>query len=120
PLALMLAGTKGLIAPRSAARRARSGAPCPSGCRARLALLNCHFWPTVQSFAALTGPELVNILAVISYWTPGFARLLSMGLLCSALASGNAAEADLAKLPPAATRPVDFAKDIQPIFAKSC
>src|SRR5437867_12894267 len=58
--------------------------------------------------------------AVTSILTQGFARLLSMGLLCSALASGNAAEADLAKLPPAATRPVDFAKDIQPIFAKSC
>ena len=31
-----------------------------------------------------------------------------------------AAEADLSKLPAAATRPVDFAKDIQPIFENSC
>ncbi len=31
-----------------------------------------------------------------------------------------AATVDVSKLPPAATRPVDFAKDVQPIFAKSC
>ena len=27
---------------------------------------------------------------------------------------------DLSKLPPAATRPVDFAKDVQPIFTAHC
>src|SRR5688572_28788285 len=34
--------------------------------------------------------------------------------------SAMAAEIDLSKLPPPATRPVDFAKDVQPIFAESC
>ena len=58
---------------------------------------------------------------VIRSCTPGFARWLGIGLLCAGFASrGVAAEADLAKLPPAAARSVDFAKDIQPIFAKSC
>lgn len=33
---------------------------------------------------------------------------------------GAAANLDLSKLPPAATRPVDFATDIQPIFATHC
>ena len=42
-------------------------------------------------------------------------------LLLSGLARVAAAPApDLSKLPPAATRPVDFEKDIQPIFEKSC
>ncbi len=31
-----------------------------------------------------------------------------------------AAEVDISKLPPAASRPVDFAKDIQPLFATKC
>ena len=35
-------------------------------------------------------------------------------------AIGASAAADVSKLPPAATRPVDFAKDIEPIFAKNC
>src|SRR5262245_58985855 len=30
------------------------------------------------------------------------------------------AAVDVSKLPPAANRPVDFAKDIQPILARSC
>jgi mono/diheme cytochrome c family protein len=34
--------------------------------------------------------------------------------------SAMAAEIDLSKLPPPATRPVDFAKDVRPIFAESC
>jgi len=59
--------------------------------------------------------------AVIASGTPGFARWLGIGLLCAAFAPRSAAaDADLAKLPPAATRPVDFAQDIQPIFARSC
>ena len=42
-------------------------------------------------------------------------------LLLSGLARVAAAPPpDLSNLPPAATRPVDFAKDIQPIFEKSC
>src|SRR5688572_24991825 len=34
--------------------------------------------------------------------------------------SAMAAEIDLSKLPPPVTRPVDFAKDVRPIFAESC
>src|SRR5919109_126916 len=34
--------------------------------------------------------------------------------------SGYGAEVDLTRLPPATTRKVDFAKDIQPIFAENC
>ncbi len=52
------------------------------------------------------------------------ARVMWMVLLaCSALLSATnqaAAAVDLTKLPPAATRPVDFAKDIKPLFQKSC
>ena len=41
--------------------------------------------------------------------------------LCQAGAADGAAKAiDLSKLPPAATAPVDFARDIQPIFEASC
>lgn len=36
------------------------------------------------------------------------------------LAKANAADADPAQLPPALTRPVDFARDIEPILANSC
>src|SRR5256885_15580722 len=32
----------------------------------------------------------------------------------------HAASVDVSKLPPAATRPVDFNKDIQPIFEATC
>jgi len=66
-------------------------------------------------------PELVKISAVIPYWAPGFARWLGIGVLGAAFVTRSAAaDADLTRLPPAATRPVDFAKDIQPIFASSC
>ncbi|MEQ1935240.1 MAG: c-type cytochrome domain-containing protein, partial [Fimbriimonadaceae bacterium] len=43
--------------------------------------------------------------------------------LCVLLLPGvmlAAADVDVSKLPPAATRPVDFARDIQPIFTASC
>ena len=40
--------------------------------------------------------------------------------LAASLFPSVAAEADLANLPPAATRPVEFAKDIEPIFANNC
>src|SRR6266487_3724966 len=46
------------------------------------------------------------------------ARLLLAGLFdCP---GARAAEVDVSKLPPAASRQVDFVKDIQPILAKSC
>ncbi len=38
----------------------------------------------------------------------------------SAITGVQAANVDISKLPPAATRPVDFAKDVQPIFEASC
>jgi mono/diheme cytochrome c family protein len=46
-----------------------------------------------------------------------FVALLSVSL---SLAHSFAAGPDLAKLPPAATRAIDFAKDIQPIFEQGC
>ncbi len=46
------------------------------------------------------------------------ASSLVVGHLIIALA--GAATVDVSKLPPAATRPVEFARDVQPIFAKSC
>ena len=44
--------------------------------------------------------------------------LLTIGLACPANATPS--EVDLSKLPPAAAREIDFAKDIQPIFAGHC
>jgi mono/diheme cytochrome c family protein len=45
-------------------------------------------------------------------------HLLSVLLTAAACAFGT--PVDVSKLPPAAARPVDFAKDIQPLFAKHC
>src|SRR5688572_16338444 len=48
-------------------------------------------------------------------------RVLVGALLLAAASSPlDSAELDLSKLPPAATRPIDFVKDIQPIFAENC
>jgi len=46
------------------------------------------------------------------------ASSLVVGQLITALA--GAATVDVTKLPPAATRPVEFVRDVQPIFTKSC
>src|SRR5439155_1653910 len=46
------------------------------------------------------------------------ARLLVAGLF--ACSDASAAEVDVSKLPPPASRNVDFVKDIQPILARSC
>ena len=46
--------------------------------------------------------------------------LLACGVIGTFAATGWAAEVDLTKLPPPATRPVDFVKDVQPIFANHC
>jgi cytochrome c553 len=48
------------------------------------------------------------------------APLIGLVCLLSLLCSGRAAELDLTKLPPPATRPVDFSKDIQPILEQNC
>ena len=54
------------------------------------------------------------------------ARLSARGLACAAMVLGAFAAAfaaepvDAKKLPPAATRKIDFAADVQPIFAKHC
>ena len=47
---------------------------------------------------------------------------LLFGLFCllSVICPGTAADVDLTKLPPSATRPVDFLKDIQPILEQNC
>jgi len=41
-------------------------------------------------------------------------------LLLAPLAIASAANVDVSKLPPSATRPVDFTRDVQPIFEASC
>jgi len=41
-------------------------------------------------------------------------------LLCDSAWAAAVAALDLAQVPPAAARPVDFAREIEPIFAKSC
>ena len=41
-------------------------------------------------------------------------------ILCGAALAGTGPAVDLAKLPPAASGPVDFVRDIRPIFEKSC
>src|ERR1051326_3801470 len=48
------------------------------------------------------------------FWSTGFL------LAWTALTHTIAAPVDISKLPPAANRPIDFAKDIQPILEKSC
>src|SRR5438128_685492 len=48
-------------------------------------------------------------------------NLLIPALLASAWWSAQSAQPfDATKLPPAATRPIDFARDIQPIIAEHC
>ena len=51
---------------------------------------------------------------------PAFASLLLIGHVGLVFTAATAAVADLTKLPPAATRPVDFTKDIEPLLANSC
>ena len=46
--------------------------------------------------------------------------LLPFLLLASLVGHLSAAAVDVSKLPPAADRPVDFAKDVQPLFEKYC
>ena len=47
-------------------------------------------------------------------------RKLLLVIFFGSLAAARAANVDPSKLPPAATRTVDFAKDVQPIFEASC
>ncbi len=51
---------------------------------------------------------------------PGPVGLVAALLVACLPLEGAAAELDLAKLPPPATRTVDFATDIQPLLAKNC
>src|SRR5215470_1490357 len=48
-------------------------------------------------------------------------RALALPMLALTLAGRvMAADVDISKLPPAATAPVDFARDIKPLFESSC
>ena len=47
-------------------------------------------------------------------------RMFFLGLGALHAATCAAAPVDLARLPPAATRPIDFARDVRPIFEKNC
>jgi hypothetical protein len=55
---------------------------------------------------------------------PRKSSIIGIGLVCGLLAPLLGAEKkaapDLSKLPPAAKQQVDFAKDIKPLFEKSC
>ena len=51
---------------------------------------------------------------------PAVASLLLFSTCHHQLSRSTAAEIDPSKLPPAATRPVDFAKDIEPLLANNC
>src|SRR5204863_5736610 len=66
--------------------------------------------------------SLIEMISALRGWIRRnaclVARLLLAGLFSCPAAS--AAEVDISKLPPAASRKVDFVKDIQPILAKSC
>ena len=53
-------------------------------------------------------------------WLSWVVRLAVPSLLCGAAVAASAPTLELAKLPPATARAVDFVKDIEPIFAKSC
>ncbi len=57
---------------------------------------------------------------IVSRVVPAFVSLLLIAHCLFAPATLAAAAIDLAKLPPAATRPVDFVKDIEPLLANSC
>ena len=61
--------------------------------------------------------------ANLTAYTPVVSTKFFHGLLCVALLPGvlfAAADVDVSKLPPAASRAVDFARDIQPIFTATC
>jgi mono/diheme cytochrome c family protein len=47
-------------------------------------------------------------------------HLIFGAVACLTAMTVNAANVDVSKLPPAATRPVDFTQDVQPIFQSSC
>ena len=52
---------------------------------------------------------------------PPFAALVGTAVLaCGANESRAAAKVDVAKLPPPAARAIDFARDVQPLFERSC
>src|SRR5207244_1543296 len=66
----------------------------------------------VRSFSIMRfAPSLIGNKRFLAAW----------GLTFAALTNINAADRiDLSKLPPAASRHVDFVKDIQPIFKEHC
>ena len=56
--------------------------------------------------------KAVNVVRTTAGWVSS--------LLCVAAVSAEAAEVDLSRLPAPASRPVDFVRDIKPIFEGSC
>lgn len=66
-------------------------------------------------------PVHQTTLRTVRSWASSLTRLAVLLLAGVGIAEKTmAATVDVSKLPPAATLPVDFARDIQPIFAKSC
>src|SRR5262245_44984992 len=60
-----------------------------------------------------------DLPTIAAHDSPIAMKLSSLLLLLLLIPSGGAAE-PISPLPPAATRDVDFAKDIQPLFQKNC
>ncbi|KAF0177298.1 MAG: hypothetical protein FD161_2526 [Limisphaerales bacterium] len=76
-------------------------------------------WPPLSRLAARG--NLLGVTPNLSLPRPGKHRLVSLlaGLLSGATAM-LAADVDKSKLPSAASRPVDFTKDIKPLFESKC
>ncbi len=64
---------------------------------------------------SLRGKFIEPFVSVIRDW-----RFVSLFLLCTCPASVFSTEVNLAKLPPASSRQIDYARDVQPIFDQSC
>src|SRR5262245_66333787 len=81
--------------------------------------------PTPMGLAAATHSRslpapFLKRLARGSFSLAGHRSVKVLTLCFGIWGSFHAAELDLTKLPPAATRQIDFAKDIQPILTESC
>jgi mono/diheme cytochrome c family protein len=87
----------------------------PNVFSAPLNLFNCLRLTEARSGARVCDPQQRRM-------RPGQSARLAMAVFisCFGLTPLPAADVDTSKLPPAATRPIDFSRDVQPIFEASC
>ena len=64
--------------------------------------------------------QSVLVMRPTYVWISRALLLFGLGACSDVSMAASTGVVDVAKLPPAAARPVDFAKDIRPIFEKSC